>query len=515
MRDRLERRHPEILKKINVLLEKNPAIFNDKSILNFLPAEIFVVLSEFDNQEPTGKINPVYFLLQFAVHKVTDFSFEIAETLRRRKELDRQIEEQELKRLIYHGQRNSRLIEKAKEIKKSASIDTNKKLREQLHQDRRDDLSKRRELLEKNKQGQPYQPVNEASQLRNSEGTAWTIFKILTGGAIQDPSVAAKANYFTFLQDEIVGKNKLNRAIKDMATKASEVVETIKSDINTKIVENGRLQSKIRECEEILGRIKSIENLELTGKSVEAKPVQQRTIKIKVEGNEKAFDWSTGKTVAENVRELVGAYLQNQDYHHTRVRKLSAKRVLDKIRELSEGQNAISDPIERDKALVNFLRREKNSFSVFGFNRKESQLHAIYRQAEVQLKDRVEQSFGTDIVKAIEIAKGNNELIKQLAKLKEINRKSSEPINRPEQMQQLADRASANLGAKEKGGSEDSKDFESEYQQILGELHKQNAKQFKMSSEELLLMTSSEDQLVCLDKQKVELRRDLLEKQKE
>lgn len=264
-----------------------------------------------------------------------------------------------------------------------------------------------------------------------------------------------------------------------------------------------------------MGRIKSIENLELPVKSVEAKPVEPKTIKIKVEGDEKAFNWNAGKTVTENVRELVGAYLENTDYHHTRARKSSAQKVLDKIRELSEGEKAISDPLRRDAALVEFLRGQKDTFSVFGFNRKESQLHAIYRQAEVQLKNRVEQSFGTNIVEAMEIAKNNKELERELASLKKINQKFSTPIDRSEQEQRPADSARPMTASAEKGGSQDSKVFEREHQQILGELHAQNAKQFTMSSEELGIVTSSEAQLVQLDAQKADLRRALIERQKE
>ncbi len=313
-----------------------------------------------------------------------------------------------------------------------------------------------------------------------------------------------------FLKDEIAGKKRLIGSI----SVENDKVSREKADNDVKILEiekeNAKLRDRVEACS------KNLESLSNLGSSAKRLAPQAVTyIEISVQGKEKAFQWETSATVTDNVKRLVSSYLENSDYHHTRARKLSARKVLEKIDELTKGESAIEDPIKRDIELVNFLRKEKDTFSVFGFNRKESQLHAIYRQAEVQLKSRITQFIGEiSIQDALKERDKNKKRTKELEVLKKENIKYSEQVQQSDQVQSERDISIAKLSSENVEGSDKISELSVQYELTKKDLLAQNAKLFKMTSEELKVMTSSEVQLTRLDEQIPQIRRTLLENEK-
>jgi hypothetical protein len=101
----------------------------------------------------------------------------------------------------------------------------------------------------------------------------------------------------------------------------------------------------------------------------------------------KKIGWVEDSGLCENVQRLLEEYLTS-DRYRTRDRLKPAKAVIDKISGLAE-----KSPLERDKALLDFIRLEQPKISSHGFNGKSSRLYGIYQQAEIHMRRRIDAEF--------------------------------------------------------------------------------------------------------------------------
>ncbi|MBX9587631.1 MAG: hypothetical protein K2X50_10315 [Gammaproteobacteria bacterium] len=512
MKEKMLKKYPEEMSKIKTLFDAHQPFSREPLKYDFLPSEINDLLSTLDNHRANGSLDPFYYYLQSAVQAATNHSVMKASVLHNRAELDRQLEEEELKALEIHRQRSDRLIQKQQLKKTADTIDLEAQLNEKLLDELSQENVKRRKLMKQNSQGDNYTPVNEVKGERKSGGLFGVASTLFSAIMISDPDEVAKTNYFIFLEDEVVGKGSRNRSINTENDKVLSKIQSVEQTIQKKEEDVATLKQLIAASSMDFVELNKVE----VSTRVKVKAEDVQLVEILVEGKEKSFMWDVGTTVADNIRDLVTAYRDNRDYHHTRARKISAQRVLDKISEISEGgKNAIVDPIKRDVELVKFLRQEKDTFSVFGLNRKASQLHAIYRQAEIQLNNRIKQTIGEVSTEAVvKMHRENTELAKKLDESKLQNQDAFQRMQELEKKQLSNVQPAAASSFDREGADEKSKKLTQQYDQTMKELHAQNAQVFKMSPQEMKVMHFSEDQLVLLDKQREQLSKTLLENQK-
>lgn len=513
MRERINKETPDIMQQIEQLaIMHNPdSLGLDK--FDFLPGEINInaLLATIDNHRATGKLSPLYYLLQYAAHQITDTSVAKFTVLTDRENLNRQIEAEELNALENHRKRSERVIYKQQQKKSADKLDVEAQLSGDLLHELNQDTVKRRKLMQLNNNGDVYKPANEVK--RDSKPGLWGLTtSAFSAIATLDPREIAKSNYFSFLEDELVGKGAFNRGINSENAKVLSKIQSVGSAVQNKEKEIVTVKALIEACQQDLKELKKMEapagSVEVTAKSA------QRT-EILVEGKEKSFIWDEGVSVTDNVRGLVTAYLDNRDFSTTRARILSARRVLDEITRISEGKGAIEDPIRRDIALVKFLRKEKDTISVFGFNRKASKLHAIYRQAEAQLNNRIKLTIGEiGAEAAMKMHQENKQLKKGLEELKLQNQKDSTSLSELQNNPQGDVQPVAASPPVKEDSVRKTKELNEQFDQSVKDLHAQNASLFRMSTEEMSRMQSSEGQIAMLDKQRVELRRTLLVNEK-
>ena len=512
MKEKALKKYPNEMSKIQSLFDTHQPFSRKPLEYDFLPSEIGDLLSTLDNHRANGSLDPFYSLLQYAAQKVTNYSIWKLSVVNDRRELDIQLEEEELKALENLRQSSERLIQKQQQKKKADKIDVEAQLSGHLLHELTQEHVKRRKLMQLNSQGKIYQPVNEVKGGGKSGGLFGVASSVFSAIMTPDPAETAKSNYFAFLQDELLSKGTLNRNINTENDQVLSDIKSVEQTIQKKEKDNAALKDLVAACSMDL---KELNKIEVTTGSVKARAESVQLTEIPVEGKEKSFMWNTGATVTENIRDLVTAYRDNRDYHHTRARKLSAQRVLEKISEISGGKDAIEDPFKRDIELVKFLRQEKDTFSVFGLNRKASQLHAIYRQADVQLNNRIKQTVGKISFEAAEkMYHENKKLAEELEESKLQNQKVSQNKQESEKIQLSDVQPVAASPSKKEDTVEKSKELTQQYEQTLKDFSTQSASLFRMTTDELKLMHSSEKQLAELDKQKEQLRRILLENQK-
>ncbi len=514
MRERAKKDFPDIMRQIEDLSSiYKPDLFGlDK--FDFLPSEIDIneLLATTDNHRANGKLSPLYYLLQYAAHQVTDTSVVKFTVLTNRENLNRQMEAEELNELENHRKRSERIIHKQQQIKNAEKIDVEAQLSELLLHELNQDTVKRRKLMLLNNNGDVYKPANEVKRDSKPGGLWGLTTSAFSAIATLDPREIAKSNYFSFLEDELVGKGAFNRGINSENARVLSKIQSVESTVQNKEKEIATVRTLIDACQQDL---KELKKMEVPAASVEATAKSGQRTEILVEGKEKSFIWDEGVSVTDNVGGLVTAYLDNRDFSTTRARILSARRVLDEISKISEGKEAIDDPIKRDIALVKFLRKEKDTFSVFGFNRKASKLHAIYRQAEAQLNNRIKHTIGEiGAEAAMKMHQENIQLKKGLEKLKLKNQKDSTSLSELQNNQQGYVQAVAASRPVKEDSVTKTKELNEQFDQSVKDLHAQNASLFKMSAEEMSLMQSSEGQIAMLDEQRVELRRNLLVNEK-
>ncbi len=153
LREKALKKYPEVMSQLQSLYESGPFVLMDKEKLDFLPDEINEILNKLDNQKPNGSLDPFYYILQYAIHKSTNYSIGKFQILDEKRELDRQYEEEKLKELEYFSQKSRVLIDKQKKRKVSESIDVDAQLRLRSTEDLSRDNLNRRKLINLNSLG--------------------------------------------------------------------------------------------------------------------------------------------------------------------------------------------------------------------------------------------------------------------------------------------------------------------------------------------------------------------------
>ena len=106
-------------------------------------------------------------------------------------------------------------------------------------------------------------------------------------------------------------------------------------------------------------------------------------------GSGKKFNWDEDFNIVDNMERLMKEYLNSPGYHSPD-RIKSAKDMLDKIKKIRE-DGAIDNDKERDKMLMEYIREQ--TIPSHGFNKKRSQLQAIYLEADFSYEAMQKKEF--------------------------------------------------------------------------------------------------------------------------
>jgi hypothetical protein len=365
------------------------------SLSGGLPGQVEKMLGTLHNHRRDGSPDHLCAILQYAVQKSTDIRLgEKQKAIKDRVELPAQLENSQIEALKLLNAKHEVMIKslKSERQRQPGKLDSKKPgVDQKIIAELEADNARLEALLQSPNPGalpkQKEVPVEDASWV-NWAANRYNKAKVsavklveYADSLLQAPVDTEALQYIGTHSDDLVQKSQLIIQTKHEFKSMTLNLEILEKKIALEKDKKKKLTADVDKLDQLQFELSLIK---VPSTSQPEKPTIEMVVTV---DRGKKIGWVEDSGLCENVQRLLEEYLSS-DRYRTRDRLKSAKAVIDKISGLAE-----KSPLERDKALLDFIRLEQPKISSHGFNGKSSRLYGIYQQAEIHMRRRIDAEF--------------------------------------------------------------------------------------------------------------------------